>query len=87
VKTAILAAIAAPEDLEPRSAGMARWSGEDDPTTKRGILAQEEEHADELAVLLQQYLFSRTGVIPGANRCPAATARLIRTASPVRNPR
>ena len=35
---------------------MARWFGDDDPTTKRmleGILAQEEEHADELADLLQ----------------------------------
>ncbi len=35
---------------------MARWFGNDDPTTKRmleGILAQEEEHADELADLLQ----------------------------------
>lgn len=35
---------------------MARWFGEDDPTTRRlleGILEQEEEHADELADLLQ----------------------------------
>jgi bacterioferritin len=35
---------------------MARWFGDDDPTTKRlleGILEQEEEHADELADLLQ----------------------------------
>ena len=36
---------------------MARWFGEDDPTTRRlleGILEQEEEHADELADLLQK---------------------------------
>jgi bacterioferritin len=36
---------------------MARWFGQDDPTTKRlleGILEQEEEHADELADLLQR---------------------------------
>lgn len=35
---------------------MARWFGDDDSTTKRlleGILSQEEEHADELADLLQ----------------------------------
>ena len=33
------------------------WFGDDDPTTKRileGILAQEEEHADELSDLLQK---------------------------------
>lgn len=39
---------------------MARWFGDDDPTTKRileGILAQEEEHADELADLLQKNQF------------------------------
>ena len=39
---------------------MARWFGDDDPTTKRvleGILAQEEEHADELADLLQKSQF------------------------------
>ncbi len=36
---------------------MARWFGEDDPTTRRlleGILEQEEEHADELSDLLQK---------------------------------
>ncbi|MGE0796862.1 MAG: bacterioferritin [Lautropia sp.] len=36
---------------------MARWFGDDDPTTKRmleSILSQEEEHADELADLLQK---------------------------------
>ena len=36
---------------------MVRWFGDDDPTTKRileGILAQEEEHADELSDLLQK---------------------------------
>lgn len=39
---------------------MARWFGDDDPTTKRlleGILSQEEEHADELADLLQKNQF------------------------------
>ena len=39
---------------------MVRWFGDDDPTTKRileGILAQEEEHADELADLLQKNQF------------------------------
>jgi bacterioferritin len=39
---------------------MARWFGDDDPTTKRvleSILAQEEEHADELADLLQKNQF------------------------------
>lgn len=39
---------------------MARWFGNDDPTTKRlleGILSQEEEHADELADLLQKNQF------------------------------
>jgi len=39
---------------------MARWFGDDDPTTKRileGILAQEEEHADELSDLLQKNQF------------------------------
>jgi bacterioferritin len=36
---------------------MARWFGEDDPTTRRlleGILEQEEEHADELSDLLHK---------------------------------
>jgi bacterioferritin len=35
-----------------------RWLGDDDPTTRRmieGILAIEEEHADDLATLLQQF--------------------------------
>jgi bacterioferritin len=39
---------------------MARWFGDDDPTTKRlleGILSQEEEHADELSDLLQKNQF------------------------------
>jgi bacterioferritin len=39
---------------------MVRWFGDDDPTTKRileGILAQEEEHADELSDLLQKNQF------------------------------
>jgi len=39
---------------------MARWFGADDPTTKcilEGILAQEEEHADELSDLLQKNQF------------------------------
>jgi hypothetical protein len=39
---------------------MARWFGDDDPTTKRileSILAQEEEHADEMSDLLQKNSF------------------------------
>lgn len=39
---------------------MARWFGDDDPTTKRmleGILSQEEEHADDMADLLQKNQF------------------------------
>lgn len=39
---------------------MARWFGDDDPTTKRlleRILEQEEEHADELADLLEKNKF------------------------------
>jgi bacterioferritin len=39
---------------------MARWFGDDDPTTKRileSILAQEEEHADEMSDLLQKNPF------------------------------
>lgn len=39
---------------------MARWFGDDDPTTKRmleGILGQEEEHANELSDLLQKNQF------------------------------
>ena len=39
---------------------MVRWFGDDDPTTKRmleGILGQEEEHADDMADLLQKSQF------------------------------
>jgi len=39
---------------------MARWFGDDDPTTKRileSILAQKEEHADEMSDLLQKNSF------------------------------
>jgi bacterioferritin len=39
---------------------MVRWFGDDDPATKRileGILALEEEHADQLSDLLQKNQF------------------------------
>ena len=37
---------------------MIRWLGEDDPTTRRmleGILAKEEEHAEDMSALLETH--------------------------------
>lgn len=71
------------EDLEAERVAIAtyseivRWLGDDDPTTRRimeELLAKEEEHADELATLLEPTrrggIQAQVQAIPGGQRPP-----------------